>query len=347
MQIARVNASLTATAKGFKEAFSENGKAVKGFASDVDQASKKVAGASGGFKQLKSSLGEESGLGNFAKILAGTGAVAGLALLGRTMEAVSAKALELSAAFNSGKISTAELQGELLKAIPVLGNFAAAYENIFQLYTGQAAAEKQALEVEKKIIEQNKQRTLAYKNYRDSIWDIGTAMKRLQLTGIDGTIFDIDQATADAVDRIRQNSEGLSKDRLDKIIEMRRQLGEMQKESARAADSFAKAGAGDVSGILGKFIKDTTQAGNDILNNERARQFAESQKQPQAFTDPGGPQLLQSGSQEAASFVARMQREQAAKENDPSVKVQKKVEVNTSRTATAMEKLANSIAVLT
>jgi hypothetical protein len=106
----------------------------------TDKASSVFAKVGENLKKLKSATGEESALGNFAKIAAGTGAVAGLALAGRLINQFADKAKELRQEFNEGSKSAGQVGEELAKSIPVYGEIIAAGRTFRSLIDGTADA---------------------------------------------------------------------------------------------------------------------------------------------------------------------------------------------------------------
>jgi soluble cytochrome b562 len=88
---------------------------------------------------LKKGLGEESAFGNVAKILSGTGAVAGLALAGRELNAIADKAGELARELRNGQKSGGEIAEELAKTIPIYGQIIEAGRKFRGLLDGTAA----------------------------------------------------------------------------------------------------------------------------------------------------------------------------------------------------------------
>ncbi len=96
----------------------------------------KIKGEMSAIKQLKSSLGEDSGLGNAMKIAAGAGAVAGLNMAGRAAATLSEKIVALRRAYEDGRISAGKMTEQLLGDIPVLGNVAVAARNASEAIFG-------------------------------------------------------------------------------------------------------------------------------------------------------------------------------------------------------------------
>lgn len=92
----------------------------------------------GRLDQLKNVLGEDSAFGKSMKLLSGAGAVAGFTMAGRALAEVTAKAVELRDAFRDGA-GASEITAELLKSIPLIGEFAKAGANIRELFTGERA----------------------------------------------------------------------------------------------------------------------------------------------------------------------------------------------------------------
>jgi len=101
----------------------------------------KIGNSLGGLnQQAKNTFGQSGAIGQFGKVLAGAGAIAGFALIGRQLEATTAKALELRDAFQAGSLSMGELVEQAAKSIPFIGSFVEAGRNIRELFTGEIAA---------------------------------------------------------------------------------------------------------------------------------------------------------------------------------------------------------------
>lgn len=84
---------------------------------------------------MKTTLGEGSAFGNFGKIAAGAGAVAGVTMLARVIGDAADNATALVARFRDGQLSARELTGELLRQVPVLGTLVKSADSLGALYT--------------------------------------------------------------------------------------------------------------------------------------------------------------------------------------------------------------------
>lgn len=110
------------------------------FAANTADFEKGVEKSKGLIGDLKSSLGKGSTLGQSMKILAGGGAVAGFAMIGRELEALTGKAIEFRDAMREGKMEAGDVVEELAKSLPIYGGVIAAGRNIRELITGEQAA---------------------------------------------------------------------------------------------------------------------------------------------------------------------------------------------------------------
>ena len=96
--------------------------------------------------KLKASAGRRSGIGEFAEVLRGAGAVAGIAIVGEVLERATGKAAELTDEFRKGEISAKGLANGILESLPIIGSFVQAAGNIKELITGERAAHEKVNE---------------------------------------------------------------------------------------------------------------------------------------------------------------------------------------------------------
>lgn len=174
---------------------------------DTTQAKKNLTGFGAALQDLKKGLGEESKFGGLFKILAGTGAVAGLALAGRLLSDMTGKAVELTAEFQDGKKSAGEVAEELWQSVPILGDIRKAGVSIRELWYGEAMGiRKMTAEAErlntavddrrKLLLESNKQ----WREQRDII---ASMAGDLQLIGKRGLEAQVQTARNSAADKER------------------------------------------------------------------------------------------------------------------------------------------------
>lgn len=171
---------------------------------------------------LKKGLGEDSKFGGVFKILAGTGAVAGLALAGRLLSEVTAKAVEMRDAFADGSKSAAEVADELARSVPVFGEIYKAGRDIRELFSGSQAETN-------KILEDAKRLDSVYEDQKKSVKEIHDYHKR----------------TADIVrqldnERERVGQEGPMRDAImarQQADDIRREALERRDEKHKSADA--------------------------------------------------------------------------------------------------------------
>lgn len=115
----------------------------------ADEASKRLGEKPNRLKELKGALGEESALGNVGKMLKGAGAIAGFAVIGQVLNDATGKARELVEQFRAGEISSGQMVENIAAGLPVIGNFWQAGRNIREMFTGEEAAAREILKLEK------------------------------------------------------------------------------------------------------------------------------------------------------------------------------------------------------
>jgi hypothetical protein len=142
---------------------------------DVDEKYKKKLAEAGNaverlgvrIDKLKASVGEESTIGKLGKLLVGTGAVAAVGLVARAVQESTAKAIELKDAFNAGKVTAAEMPGEIAKSLPVIGSIANAIENAIELTTGWKASAADVAKEAERIANAMKESAAAVKDLKE------------------------------------------------------------------------------------------------------------------------------------------------------------------------------------
>lgn len=172
-------------------------------------------------KQLKQGLGEESKLGGLGKILAGTGAVAGLALGARLLNDMAQAAVKWRDAMEKGGIESGKATEELIQSIPVLGQIRQAGVAIRELMTGEQAAAARITEEAERTNKAMDERVNFQKALLKLTNEQADAMRRLQLAAnLIGA--GPDRATIEA--QARQEDERIA----------REQRAEVEREKARA-----------------------------------------------------------------------------------------------------------------
>lgn len=350
MQIAKVNAMLTATASVFKKTFSDAGKDAESFADKL--------------KGVKAKLGEESVFGSALKSLRGAGALAGVGLAARELDGLARKITDLNNQYSAGKITVRDYADELIRSIPVIGSLGTALGELAFSFT---AAGKEAAKALAQGAEANEFRKQAIQFEKEAksaqaiLDSVASQIERDEISLIpESDVRAKASALADYNDQLKKIAEQEKKFKelggLPSIDFMQARVTAMQKYEAElakleleTAQKFIKGfmertfatvgptGGADVAGGIGDFIKNTMQAGTDLINNAKAKLFADSKIIPEA------PQLLQAGSQAAASFVARAQREQAAKANDPATVAAKETAKNTGRQNELLEQINSNL----
>ena len=206
----RLGLDTTPYAKGLTSA-ADNARAFQKQFTQVAEKMKMPAVQTGGLlKQLKAGFGEESGLGLAMKTMAGAGAVAGISMIGNAVREATGKAVELRDAFNAGKISAAELPGEIAKSLPIVGGFASGMENVLELFTGAKAAAA-ALTAEAKAQDMVTESLGARMKAVNQLWSdtrryvagVSDQIKEMSLSGLPLQVFKIDQSLAKELDEIR------------------------------------------------------------------------------------------------------------------------------------------------
>ncbi len=164
-----------------------------GWSKGAKDAAKDVDGLKSKFKsmtaELNDSFGKRSVLGQSLKLMAGSGALGALSKAGGELKDFTAKLVELK----NTKQSTGELTEELMKSLPVLGQFWQAGRNIREVLTGEEAAMKkvnQSWSASVKIMNDATNARLAWrKETRDVLADMQkeqkTAGQQTELAGID------------------------------------------------------------------------------------------------------------------------------------------------------------------
>jgi hypothetical protein len=237
---------------------------------DTDKAKKNLTGLGSALDQLKKGLGEDSKFGGLFKILAGTGAVAGLALAGRLLSDLTAKAVELSGEFQAGRKSAGDVTEELWQALPVLGNIRKAGLNIRELWDSEAVAvRKITAEAErmnavvdarrKLLLESNRQ----WKEQRDIIAGLAG---ELQLVGKRGLEAQVQSVRNTAADRER----GFRRSAADDIKKLEEEAGKSPEAAKDLKQNIAQRRAALVTQISQNAIAAQDQI-NRLYEEERKR----------------------------------------------------------------------------
>lgn len=90
-------------------------------------------------QSLKHGLGKESTFGSVMEMMKGAGAVMGLTLAGRSLNAMATGANKLRQELSEGTINAGQLFDKLASSVPVFGEFYAAGQQIRELFTGEQA----------------------------------------------------------------------------------------------------------------------------------------------------------------------------------------------------------------
>jgi hypothetical protein len=148
----------------------------------------KPGGRPGGLKGLKGALGEESALGNFAKMARGAGAVAGISIVGQVLKDATGKMVELSDAFHRGEISYGQMFEQVAASVPVYGDIWQAGKNIQEMFTHEERDAREILKVEKMrnaVMDERKASLERIKQIQKSIDDTTrTAAQKRSLDGM-------------------------------------------------------------------------------------------------------------------------------------------------------------------
>jgi hypothetical protein len=177
---------------------------------------------------LNESIGRKSTLGHLGHLLEGGGAVFGLNLIGREMAEVTSKALEFSKELQEGKIDAQGLAVELGKALPILGGFVSAGQNIREMFFHEREeierineAAKEGVEYADAMTEAIKRQTEEQVKHRREIRGFVQELARVGLSGPAAAALGVRQKMANAKeDRDADLKAGLeaADPKLDKVI---------------------------------------------------------------------------------------------------------------------------------
>ncbi len=112
----------------------------KGMGEARDEVDKTSARTKSFFKDLKSEFGKGSNAAQWVKLLAGGGAIAGIALMGRELEEVTGKVSEFANKLRDGGTGIKALSADLVRELPIFGSFVKTIDNIKEAFTGEELA---------------------------------------------------------------------------------------------------------------------------------------------------------------------------------------------------------------
>ncbi len=90
-------------------------------------------------KNIKSEFGKGSAAAQWTKLLMGGGAIAGLNLVSKEVEAFTGKIGEMANKMRAGEMSGKEMGAEFVREIPIFGHVVKSVDNIIEALTGQEA----------------------------------------------------------------------------------------------------------------------------------------------------------------------------------------------------------------
>lgn len=111
-------------------------------------------------KTIKSSLGGRSDFKDIIEIIRGAGPIAGLHLLGRSLNDFATKTEQIVDGVKSGRLEVGQIHEELLSSLPLLGQFYQAVLRIRDTFSGELAKQREL------NFELDRQLQLALKNNR-------------------------------------------------------------------------------------------------------------------------------------------------------------------------------------
>lgn len=118
--------------------------------------------------RLKSVAGGRGTIKDYAEVLTGGGAVAGLTFVGRAIKDAAENAVKLNDEFNAGKINAGQMIEQLARGVPVFGNFFAAGRSIRELFTGEEASAREILASAERMNRLIDARATSIKEIKDS-----------------------------------------------------------------------------------------------------------------------------------------------------------------------------------
>lgn len=122
---------------------------------EINEVKSKIAASEKGISDsLKKSFGGESGFGKLGGLLAGGGLVGGVTLLARALTNLSDQMHQANVEVAEGNLTTREWLGQILRAIPVLGDFIKLFDSLDALTGG--VGNKELINNQKLAESQNK-----------------------------------------------------------------------------------------------------------------------------------------------------------------------------------------------
>lgn len=209
MQLARLNAMLTATAGGFQKEFESAGNSMKKFGRDAAASSAAADKSASGFAAIKKVLGEESTAGNFLKALQGAGAFAAVGIGARLLSDAAENMNKLNTEFALGKISAGEMSDKLVASVPVLGDLYSAFKSIREIVTGEGielAAINASIAQQAKTMDAVNAKHTALAGMTSEteryVRGIERSIAEMGMSGLPLELFRIDSRLADQIDAI-------------------------------------------------------------------------------------------------------------------------------------------------
>jgi len=117
---------------------------------------REMGGIHGQLEQANAIFGRSSTFGHLLHAAEGGGALFGLGMLGREAAEGTEKVKELVEKLHEGKITSGEMVDEILKGLPILGNFYTATRNITDLMSGQLEIKRELARIDKEQLETRK-----------------------------------------------------------------------------------------------------------------------------------------------------------------------------------------------
>ncbi len=254
-------------------------------------------------QQLKASFGKGSDLAQYGKILAGGGAIAGLMMVNRELDASVQKVREISE--NWGKMTGADRADAIARAVPIFGQLYNTARDLRELVTGEAAEEKnitdeldkqakKAAEVSKRY-DERRAASIAQKTLEQNL----TRQAELSgLSGVDANGQNAKNALDDQMKAARQKFDALNKGRSPEALREFLSSHSLQGFEALHSDS------------LDEYDK-TVQAANTIYENAMNKT-----RQEQKDADD---KVFQEAAVDRAKYMDDAAKKQAEKEKQMAV----------------------------
>ncbi len=187
------------TTETAKKIAGENLKAAASVAGGVATAG--GAGYGGVLSELQGDFGKKSLLGKTLKLIQGGGAIGALAMGSGMLNQLSKQVEEMSLAYVRGKTTAAELSGEILKSIPIVGAAGEGLARFWGLASGETFRvdhiyqEAEAIDA---VTDAMKQSNAVIQETSKSlgryIEEMDRTMQRMNLSGLDLNVFDANDA---------------------------------------------------------------------------------------------------------------------------------------------------------